>query len=51
MMGDTGEPIGVPNFCLYKLLLNEKKVECIISCNANKNLFLGMLHSEEICPS
>jgi len=37
------------NFCLYKLLLKVKKVESIISYSAIRNLFLGILHSEEIC--
>jgi len=27
MIGDIGESMGTPNFCLYILLLNEKKVE------------------------
>jgi len=49
MMGDKGELIGVPNFCLYSLLLKLKKVESKIKCNAIMNSFLGILHPEEMC--
>lgn len=44
MMGDSGEPIGAPNFCLYMFLLKVKKVEFRISETAPRNSFLGMSH-------
>jgi len=34
IMGDNGEPIGVPKTCLYIILLNEKNVDFNINFNA-----------------
>lgn len=37
MMGDKGEPIGVPKVCLYIMLLKIKRVEFKTSLTAFKN--------------
>jgi len=34
IMGDKGEPIGVPKTCLYTTLLNEKNVDSKTNFNA-----------------
>jgi len=48
-IGDNGDPIGVPNFCLYILLLKMKKVESITILTAIRNSSLGIVVPLFIC--
>ena len=41
-MGEKGEPIGVPNVCLYIALLNLKNTEDDINSIAHINSVLGI---------
>jgi len=43
MMGDKGEPMGVPNFCLYIVLLKVKYVDSKIIFSAAINSSFGIL--------
>src|SRR5436190_18849983 len=42
IIGDRGEPIGVPKVCWYMMLLNIKKVECKTKRIAMINSFIGI---------
>lgn len=48
-MGESGDPIGTPNVCLYTLLLNEKYVDERTHSIAFKNSVNGIFILSLIC--
>lgn len=49
IIGESGEPIGVPNFCLYIIIIKTKNVEFKINCKIMKNSSFGMSTLLDMC--